>query len=115
MIHPISYYAAAPDGTQDATILAEFVSHHGVYLEKLSSEDKLALRAVLCMYLYYGQYVIQDYLIEDAITDIMPNLDARICSVFAALEGISYNNAEGLLKFITDQVFCQTRRGYKIS
>ena len=53
MTRPLGYFASAPDGTTDAAILADVVSHHGEYLERLSIEAKLALRAVLSYYVFY--------------------------------------------------------------
>ena len=52
-MHPLGYFASAPDGTPDAAILSELVSHYGSYLERLNSEQKLALRAILSYYLFY--------------------------------------------------------------
>ncbi len=53
MTHPLGYFASAPDGTFDAAILSELVLRYGSYLERLTSEQKLALRAVLSYYLFY--------------------------------------------------------------
>lgn len=52
-MHPLGYFASAPDGNPDAAILSEMMSRYGDYLEKLDSEQKLALRAVLSFYLFY--------------------------------------------------------------
>ncbi len=100
----ISDLASAPDGTFDAAILSELVSRYGSYLERLTSEQKLALRAVLSYYLFYKLKVVSDYSLTDAITDAMPEYtEASIRNVILTLEGISSNNAEGLIKFLTDQ------------
>ncbi len=100
----ISDLVSAPDGTLDAAILSSLVSRYGSYLERLNSEQKLALRAVLSYYLFYKLKVVSDYSLTDAITDAMPEYtEASIRNVILTLEGISSNNAEGLIKFLTDQ------------
>lgn len=72
--------------------------------EKLDSEQKLALRAVLSFYLFYKLKYYSDYSVNDAIIDAMPECtQASISTIISTLEGISTNNAEGLLKFLTDQ------------
>lgn len=103
-MHPLGYFASAPDGTFDAAILSSLVSRYGSYLERLNSEQKLALRAILSYYLFYKLKIVKDYSVTDAITDAMPEYtEASIRNVIATLEGISSNNAEGLIKFLTDQ------------
>ena len=103
-MHPLGYFASAPDGNPDAAILDEIVSCYGDYLEKLDSEQKLALRAVLSFYLFYKLKYVSDYSISDVVIDAMPEFSAAsISKILLALEGISTNNAEGLLKFLTDQ------------
>ncbi len=92
------------DGTFDAAILSSLVSRYGSYLERLNSEQKLALRAILSYYLFYKLKYVSDYSVTDAITDAMPECtEASIRNVILTLEGISSNNAEGLIKFLTDQ------------
>lgn len=81
--------------------LIQLEADYGSCLEGLTHEDKLALRAVLSRYLYYKIF-IEQYSITDAITDTMPNLDADICKVIKFLEGLSDNNVEGLIKFVSD-------------
>ena len=104
IMHPLGYFASAPSGNPDAAILSEIVSRYGDYLEKLDSEQKLALRAVLSFYLFYKLKYYSDYSVNDAIIDAMPECtQASISTVVSTLEGISTNNAEGLLKFLTDQ------------
>ena len=103
-MHPLGYFASAPSGNPDAAILSEIVSRYGDYLEKLDSEQKLALRAVLSFYLFYKLKYYSDYSVNDAIIDAMPECtQASISTIISTLEGISTNNAEGLLKFLTDQ------------
>ena len=103
-MHPLGYFASAPDGNPDAAILDEMVSRYGDYLERLDSEQKLALRAVLSFYLFYKLKYYNDYSINDAIIDSMPECtQASISTVISTLEGISSDNAEGLIKFLTDQ------------
>lgn len=103
-MHPLGYFASAPDGTTDAAILSELVSRYGSYLEKLNSEQKLALRAVLSYYLFYKLKVVSDYSVTDAICDAMPECtEASISKVILTLEGFSCDNAERLIRFITEQ------------
>lgn len=74
------------------------------YLERLNSEQKLALRAVLSYYLFYKLKYVSDYSVTDAITSAMPECtEASIRNVIATLEGISSDTTEGLIKFLTDQ------------
>ncbi len=67
-MHPLGYFASAPDGTQDAAIRANVVSHHGPYLERLSIEGKLALRAYLSYYVFYKLRYASNYSVEEAVT-----------------------------------------------
>lgn len=99
-----SCFMIAPPGSQDARIIAQIELRFGLYLEKLTSEDKLALRSVLSRYIYYKKF-LDNYLLSDAITDTMPDLEASICEAMVALEGISTRIAEMLVKFVTDQSF----------
>ena len=41
-MHPLGYFASAPDGTTDALIRSDIEDQIGSKAEKLSSEDKLA-------------------------------------------------------------------------
>ena len=103
-MHPLGYFASAKNGTNDAAILSVMVSRYGDYLERLDSEQKLALRAVLSYYLFYKLKVVSDYSVSDANIDALPeSTQASISKVISTLEGISSNNAEGLLKFLTEQ------------
>jgi len=103
-MHPLEYFASAPDGTPDAAILSEMMSRYGHYLERLDSEQKLALRAVLSYYLFYKLKYANHYSVSDAIIDAMPECTtASLSKIILTLEGISTENAEGLLKFLTDQ------------
>lgn len=103
-MHPLGYFASAPDGTPDAAILSEMVSRYGDYLERLDSEQKLALRAVLSYYLFYKLKYASKYTISDAIIDAMPECTAAsISKIILTVEGISSENAEGLLKFLSEQ------------
>ena len=87
---------------QESQIIAQLEMHFGLYLEKLNREDKLALRLVLSRYIYYTDF-INNYSLEDAITDTMPNVEASICEAILALEGISLRNAELLIGIVTNQ------------
>lgn len=101
MGHPIGYYASAPRGTRDAEILAEIEEQIGSFSENLTRADKLALRAVLSMYLFYKESVIKEYTFKDAITDTLPDSDVSASDVIELLEGISLDAAEGLIAFLS--------------
>lgn len=104
IMHPLGYFASAPSGTPDAAILSDLVSRYGDYLERLDSEQKLALRAVLSYYLFYKLKYKSNYSVNDAVIDAMPDCaTASISKIILALEGISNYNAEGLVKFLTEQ------------
>ena len=115
-MHPLEYFASAPDGTNDALILRDIEDQIGSYAENLSSEGKLAFLAVLSRYLYFKQWVVPDYEIGQAIADSQieasttpdtlaairdttPETDV-IWDILLTLEGISLENALGLLQFI---------------
>lgn len=103
-MHPLGYFASAPDDTLDATIFSNLVWRYGESLEQLNSEQKLALRAVLSYYLFYKLKYASDYAVREAIADAMPEYtEASIRNVILTLEGISSNGAEGLIKFLTEQ------------
>lgn len=85
IVHPLGYFASAPNGTKDAAILSAIVSRYGDYL-------------------FYKLNVVSDYSISNAIIDAIPEVtQASISNVISTLEGISSDNAEGLLKFLTEQ------------
>ena len=115
IMHPLGYFASAPDVTNDALILRDIEDQIGSYAESLTSEDKLAFLTVLSRYLYFKQWVIPDYSIGEAIADSQiladtkPNREAianttlapeEIWDIMLTLEGISQENALGLLQFI---------------
>ena len=103
-MHPLGYFASAKNGTTDAAILSAIVSRYGDYLERLDSEQKLALRVVLSYYLFYKLKVASDYSVSDAIIDAIPECtQVSVSNVVSTLEGISSDNAEGLIKFLTAQ------------
>lgn len=85
--------------------LLQLEANYGSCLEGLTREDKLALRAVLSRYLYYKIF-IEQYSITDAITDTMLNLDEPVCNIMRRLKGISDNNIEGLVRFVSDHQNC---------
>jgi hypothetical protein len=104
IMHPLEYFATAPDDTPDAAILKEMVSRYGHYLERLDSEQKLALRAVLSYYKFYKLKYSSHYAVSDAIIDAMPECTtASLSKIILTLEGISSENALGLIKFLTEQ------------
>ena len=116
-MHPLGYFASAPDGTNDALILRDIEDKIVCIAETLTSEDKLAFLAVLSRYLYFKQWVVPGYSIGEAsadtqlLADTKPNTvtachDATpepqaIWDIMLTLEGISNENALGLLQFIT--------------
>lgn len=103
-MHRLSYFASAPDGSPDAAILSEMVSRYGDYLERLDSEQKLALRAILSYYLFYKLKYKSKYSISEAIIDAMPECTkVSIHNLLLTLEGISNDCALGLIKFLTSQ------------
>lgn len=103
-MHPLGYFASAPAHPPDAAILSEMVSRYGDYLERLDSEQKLALRAVLSYYLFYKLKYKSKYSVSDAVIDAMPECaTASISKIILTNEGISNDNALGLVKFLTEQ------------
>ena len=109
IMHPLGYFASAPNGTPDAAILSDLVSRYGDYLERLDSEQKLALRAVLSYYLFYKLKISSNYALADALLDAMPECTTvSISKILLALEGISSENTEGLIQFLTEQRSYQT-------
>ncbi len=68
-MHPLGYFASAPDGTNDALILRDIEDQIGSYSESLTTEDKLAFLPVLSRYLYFKQWVVPDYSIGEALAD----------------------------------------------
>ncbi len=115
-MHPLGYFASAPNGTNDALILRDIEDQIGSYSESLTSEAKLAFLAVLSRYLYFKQWVVPDYSIGEAIASTQLEAHTRphieeianttpdpgdIWDIMLTLEGISHANALGLLQFIT--------------
>ncbi len=116
-MHPLSHFASAPNGTNDARVLRDIEDQIGSYSENLTSEDKSAFLAVLSRYLYFRQCVVPGYEIGEAIADSQieasttPDTLAairdtapeteQIWDILLTLEGISLENALGLLQFIT--------------
>lgn len=116
VMHPLRHFVSAPDGTPDALILRDIEDQIGSIAETLTNEDKLAFLAVLSRYLYFKQWVVPDYSIGEAISstqlfaDIKPNTvtacheaapeTQAIWDILLTLEGISNENALGLLQFI---------------
>ncbi len=120
MVHPLSHFAFAPNGTNDALILRDVEEQIGSDAENLTSEDKSAFLAVLTRYLYFKQWVVPNYSIAAAIADTMLKADitpdeekesaltqlqtGEIWDILLTLEGISTQSASGLLQFITAQL-----------
>lgn len=86
---------------RNARLLSEIQVQYDFHFPSLSIQDELALRAVLSRYIYYQTFVDNKYSLADAITDTMPDLEARLCQVMLALEGILPEQAEILIQSIT--------------
>ena len=103
-MHPLGYFALAPNGTSDAAILKKMVSRYSGYKERLDSEQKLGLGAILSYYLFYKLKYKSKYTVSDALIDAM-----RLCTkvsihnLLLTHEGISNDSALGLIKFLTSQ------------
>lgn len=126
MVHPLSYFVSAPDGTDDALIRSDLEDQIGSYAENLTREDKSAFLAVLSRYSYFLQWVEPGYSIGAAITDTMlfydttqdsddeiantPPEKEEIWDILFTLEGISTESATQLLQFITSQLSDQAGR-----
>lgn len=105
VMHPLRHFVSAVDGTNDALILRDIEDQIGSYSESLTSEDKLAFLAVLSRYLYFKQWVVPDYSVGEALASTQLEADttpetADIWDIMLTLEGISKENALGLLQFI---------------
>ena len=105
VMHPLRHFVSAPDGTNDALILRDIEDQIGSYAESLTSEAKLAFLAVLSRYLYFKQWVVPDYSVGEALASTQMEADttpetADIWDIMLTLEGISKENALGLLQFI---------------
>ena len=85
---------------RNARLLSQIQLQYHFRFPTLSIPDQLALRCVLSRYLYYKSF-IDNYSLVDAITDTMPDLEAEICNLMIALEGISPLHAELLIQSIT--------------
>lgn len=103
-MHSLGYFATIESGTPDAAILKDMVSRYGDYLERLSSEQKLAQGAVLSYYKFYKLKYKSHYAVSDAIIDAMPECTtASLSKIILTYEGISNDSALGLIKFLTSQ------------
>lgn len=116
----LSCNACAPDSTLDAKVRSDIADQIGSHFKNLTSEEKLAFLAVISRYLYFKQWVIPGYSIGEAIADTQllsdPISDAEdiisgttketkvVRDVLLTLEGISNQNASGLIRFIAEQV-----------
>ncbi len=103
-MHPLGYFALAPNGTSDAAILKEMVSRYSGYLERLDSEQKLGLGALLSYYKFYKLQYKSLYTVSDALIDAMPLCTkVSIHNLLLTHEGISNDSALGLIKFLTSR------------
>lgn len=91
--------------TQDARIFANLAGQYGPWLEKLDGESKLALRAVLAYYVYFKKFCVSEYLIVDAIADVVPDGSDRVRHLLINLQGLSDKSCEILIKLVTAQQF----------
>jgi hypothetical protein len=104
IMHPLGYFASAPNGTSDAAILKEMVSRYSGYLERLDSEQKLGLGALLSYYKFYKLKYKSLYTVSDALIDAMPLCTkVSIHNLLLTHEGISNDSALGLIKFLTSR------------
>ena len=104
-MHPLGYFALAPNGTSDAAILKEMVSRYSGYKERLDSEQKLGLGALLSYYYKFYKLKYKSlYTVSDALIDAMPLCTkVSIHNLLLTHEGISNDSALGLIKFLTSQ------------
>ena len=103
-MHPLGYFALAPNGTSDAAILKQMVSRYSGYKGRLDSEQKLGLGALLSYYKFYKLKYKSLYTVSDALIDAMPLCTkVSIHNLLLTHEGISNDSALGLIKFLTSQ------------
>lgn len=99
-MHPLGYFASAPDGTLDALILHYVEDQIGSIAEKLTSSDKLAFLAVQSKYLYFKQCVVPDYSIGQGFADTQmfydttPYAEEAIADTTPDTQGTIWDNRE---------------------
>ncbi|BDA72459.1 hypothetical protein CAL7716_066250 [Calothrix sp. PCC 7716] len=87
----------------------QLVNNFGAKLEKLTFSDKLALRAILSYWLLhvqaidFGEYSLI-YASERLMHEYPKDCLATLREVIIYLEGISINEAEGLIEALTSQL-----------
>lgn len=97
----LNYFASTLGGTKDARIFKDLSRQYGSRLENLDVETKLAIMAVLSKYIYFKEFHIKEYLMVDAIAEVLPLYhNERICNVLMGLQGLSARSCEILIKFI---------------
>lgn len=99
----LNYFVSTFGVTKDARIFANLAGQYGPWLEKLDGESKLVLRAVLAYYVYFKKFRVSEYLIVDAIADVLP--DCSSCNLLLGLQGLSDESCEILIKLVTAQQF----------
>lgn len=110
-MQPLSCFVTALPGTADAVILAEVESRIGSRAELITLQDKSTFRVVLTLYLHCRKYTkIESYTLRDAITDILNYVAPSMYDVILASEGISDDNAEGLIEFLEANLHCTVSR-----
>lgn len=100
----LNYFVSIFGCTKDARIFANLSGQYGPWLEKLDEESKLALRAVLAYYVYFKKFCVSEYLIVDAIADVLPNYSIS-SDLLLGLQGLSEESCEILIKLVTAQQF----------
>lgn len=103
-----SFIAPTP-GTSDADIIENLQTKYGLYLETLNHKEKLIFRSALGVYLVYKHYILDIYLIKDAITDALPPLESNLNNMILSTEGISTQVAERLINFLSLQLSDQNQ------
>ncbi len=98
----LNYFASISSVKRDAQIFLKLESSYGSYLERLSSQNRLALRAVLCRYIYVRS-IIEEYLIVDAIADTLAEFTENSYAALLELQGLSELGIELLIEFATIQ------------
>ncbi len=101
-MQPLNYLARNFFRTQDAQTFLKLELRHGPYLERLSLHNKLALKAVLCRYIYMKS-IIDEYLILDAITETLPDPRENRYAFLFELTELSERGAEVLVEIAMNQ------------
>lgn len=85
---------------RDTQIFLKLEALYGSYLERLGRKNSLALRAVLCRYIYC-KISIKEYLIVDAITDTLVDFDEGNYDAVLDLKELSEGGIEAIIELVT--------------